>query len=182
MYKTEFFLLRPEIRSVLLVCLGNYLFETGAAVFLKSPSILWLFYLQIRHPWGCWGRFSSLFSHVFSVVTQVKPQDGLWCVITISSLLNSKALTPDSWDTGPYRCGLEHILSELLELLEHFLHSWDTALIWEERIFSCCWNWTAHSSTVFLSPSFQAITVYELVSSIQTSATWVTYTWFHLDL
>lgn len=146
MYKTEFALLRSEVRSALLLCLAICLLETGAAVFLKNP-ILWLFFLQIRHPRGCQGRFCILLSHVFSVVTQVKPQDGLWCVSTISSLLSRGALTnqyPDSWDTGPYRCGLGHILSELLELLEHFLHSWDRAPLGEERISSCCWNWTAN--------------------------------------
>lgn len=122
-------------RSAPLLCLRKCLLETGTAVFLKNSIVLWLFFLQIRHPWGCQGRFSSLPSHVFSVVTQVKPQDDLWCVITISSFLTTRALTPDSWDTGPYRCGLEHILSELLELLGYLLHSWNTAPLGQERFF-----------------------------------------------
>lgn len=60
--------------------------------------------------------FSIPLPHVDSVVIQIKPQGNPWGILTLFSLLSRGTLTPNRWDTAPYRWGVGSILFELQHL------------------------------------------------------------------
>ena len=122
------------------------------------------------------------------MVTQVIPQGAPWCVL---SLLSRGILSPNSWDTGPYRWEVGPI-QFFKQFFEHGFgffrqpfHSQNAVQLGEERLSSYCRSWPATSPLAPLclsSPLLSMSWHKTMVRSVQTSATGVRYLGLHLDL